>query len=161
MWIDFPTRAIALLAEERAHWPVVRRFGIGLGLLASLGMALIAWTPLSWVWFEWLSGLDAELSALATTASRILALLPALSVLLSLQRSVLVHHRDTAPLTWATGIKVAGITAALLVLTLRFDMIGVIAAAIAFVAGRLGGNLYLTGPCRRQLRGGGWEGDRG
>ena len=104
------------------------------------------------MWFRSLSGLTAELSAFALPPAMILTLLPALSVLLSLQRAVLGNAHTTAPITWSTAIEVAGIVAALAALIVGLDVVGATAAAIAFIAGRVAGNLYLVPPCARAVR---------
>ena len=66
---------------------------------------------------------------------------------------LLVHGRATGPLTWATVIEVGGIVAALWLGIAGFNLVGVTAAAVAFILGRVAGNLYLIPPCARVLRG--------
>lgn len=141
--LSFQEVAIAMVGRSWDNLPQVRRFAALLGTGAALGLALIALTPLSGIWFRKVSGLTPELTAFALTPVRILVLMPALSVLLSLQRSLQVARRQTRPVTWASVLEVAGILL-VLVLTLRWgDWIGATAAAVAFMVGRLGGNLYL------------------
>ncbi len=143
---------IALLGRRREHLAELIRFGAILALVTSVAYALIAWTPLADVWFRIISGLSPELTAFAITPARILPLLPALAVLLSSQRGFLVHARTTSPISWATVIEMAGIVACLLIGIHLFDMVGATAAAVAFLLGRLMGNLYLVPPCLRELR---------
>jgi O-antigen/teichoic acid export membrane protein len=89
------------------------------------------------------------MAAFALTPIRILTLMPMLSVLLSFQRSVLVARRRTGPVTWASLIEVVGILV-VLYLTIRVgDGVGAVAAATAFMTGRLLSNLYLLGPTRK------------
>jgi hypothetical protein len=114
-------------------------------------MALIVFTPLAAVWFHHLSGLTEELTRFAITPARILVLLPALSVLLSTQRAILVHGRLTAPITRATGVEVAGIVTTMVLLTAGLGAVGAVAAAVSFLVGRLAGNATLVGPCRKVL----------
>ena len=116
-------------------------------------MALVGFTPLARVWFETISGLSSELADFAIIPTQIMVLLPATSVLLSLQRGILVQGRLTRPITWATVIEVGGIVLALIALTRGLGMIGVTAAAIAFVVGRVAGSGYLVAPSLRVLRG--------
>ncbi len=127
------------------------RFALGLGLASSLGLALIGFTPLAYLWFEVVSGLSRELALFAIPPTRILAVLPALSVLLSFQRAILVQGRVTGPITVATATEVGGIIVTLLALVHGVGMVGATAAAIAFLAGRLGSNAYLVPPCLRVL----------
>jgi hypothetical protein len=114
-------------------------------------MALIAFTPLARVWFHQVSGLSDELTRFAVTPTRILALIPALSVLLSMQRAVLVHGRATGPITRATLVEVGGIVATMVVLIAGLDRVGAVAAAVSFLVGRLAGNATLVRPCRKVL----------
>ena len=55
------------------------------------------------------SGLSRELIPFAETPTRILAVFPALSVLLSMQRALLVDARRTVPITWATAVELIGV----------------------------------------------------
>ena len=93
-----------------------------------------------------------ELTSYAVPATQILMLLPALSVLLSLQRAILVQVRATGPITWATVLEVGGIVAILMALVQGWNLVGVTAAAWAFILGRLVGNAWLVRPCRVALR---------
>ena len=143
--------AIALLGHDDPDQATVLRFARLLGFGATAAMSLIAFTPLAWIWFHDVSGLTPELTRFAIVPTRILSVLPALSVLLSMQRAILVHGRRTGPITRATMIELTGILVALILLIGGLDMIGAIAAAIAFLAGRIGGNLALVVPCQRVL----------
>lgn len=146
--LSYQEAAIALLGQAGENRPPLTRFACGLALATSGILALIGFTPLANVWFERVSGLSSELARVATLPARILVPLPALSVLLSFQRALLVHARATAPLTAAVLIELAGIAAAVAVLVHGLDLVGATAAAIAFVAGRVAGNLFLIKPTR-------------
>lgn len=149
--LSYQEVAIALLGRRHEHATELGRFALGLGLASSAGLALIGFTPLSQVWFETISGLSRELTAFAIPPTRILAPLPALSVLLSFQRAILVQGRVTRPITTATAIEVGAILLALGALIHGLSMVGATAAAIAFVIGRVGGNSYLVKPCLQLL----------
>jgi Na+-driven multidrug efflux pump len=153
MGLSYQEVAIALLGKRGEHVKELGRFALGLGLASSAALALIGFTPLARVWYETISGLSHELAVFAITPTRILAPLPALSVLLSFQRAILVQSRNTRPITIATAIEVAGILLVLMALISGTTLVGVTAAAIAFVAGRFGGNAYLVPPCLGKLRG--------
>ena len=145
--LSYQEVAIAQLGRDPASLPRLLRFAAMLGVGASAGLALLAFTPLSRFWFEGVSGLAPDLAAFATQPTRILAPLPALSVLLSLQRAMLVHGRRTRPITWATAVEVMGIALFLLAAIRGWEMVGAVAAAWAFLVGRLSSNLLLTAPC--------------
>ncbi len=151
--LSYQEVAIALLGKQREHVKELGRFALVLGIASSAGLALVGFTPLAGVWFETISGLTHELTAFAIAPTRILVLLPALSVLLSFQRGLLVHGRFTRPITWATAIEVCVIFLVLMILTRGLDMVGATAAAIAFVIGRSAGSGYLVPPCWRLLGG--------
>jgi len=151
--LSYQEVAIAVMARSERNIRPAALFAMLLAGGGSVTMALIAFTPLAWIWYRDVSGLSTELTRFAILPTQILTLLPALSVLLSFQRSILVHGRATGPLTWATVIEVGGIVGALWLGIAGLDLIGVTAAAMAFILGRLAGNLYLIPPCARILRG--------
>jgi len=140
---------IAILGRSASNRGAVMRFAASLGLATSLGLAIIVATPLSKLWFQTLSGLDADLYQFALLPACILIPLPALSVFLSLQRGVLMHSRNTRPITWATVAEIASIASILTLLVVRMEMVGAVAAAAAFLGGRLMGNLVLVLPFRQ------------
>ena len=143
---------IAMLGRSSSNRRVLNRFAASLGLATSMGLAIIVATPLSKLWFQTLSGLDAELYHFALLPARILIPLPALSVLLSLQRGVLMHSRNTRPITWATVAEIASIASILTLLVVQMEMVGAVAAAAAFLGGRLMGNLVLMPSFRRSAK---------
>jgi len=145
--LSYQEVAIAQLGRDERNFPLLVRFAGVLAFAATGGLALIAFTPLSGIWFEGVSGLSPELAAFALIPTRIVAVQPALSVLLSLQRAILVHGRRTAPITWATIAEVSGIAGFLLLAVNGWGMIGAVAAAWAFLVGRVAGNSLLLAPC--------------
>jgi hypothetical protein len=134
---------ITMLGRSANNRGAVLRFAASLGFATSMGLALIVATPLSTVWFRTLSGLDAELYRFALLPARILIPFPAMSVFLSLQRGLLMQSRNTRPITWATVAEVAGIASILTLLVVRLQVVGAVAAAVAFLGGRMMGNLVL------------------
>lgn len=146
--LSFQEAAIALMGKRFEHFPELARFATWLGLAASGGFALIAFTPLADFWFITVSGLPPDLAAFAITPTRILAPLPALSVLLSFQRAILVQGRRTRPITVATVIEVTSIALLFPVFGWGIGLVGVTAAVMAFVIGRVGGVAFLLGKTR-------------
>lgn len=140
---------IALLGERREGFVPLRRFAEILGIVTAGVLALMAFSPLAVGWFHGVSGLSMELTRFAVTPLRLLCLMPALEVLLSFQRSLLVHSRNTGLITWATGVEVVGILTTLAVGIGVLDLVGAVAAALGLVLGRLGANLFLLGPTLR------------
>jgi hypothetical protein len=144
--------AIAMMARDEGNLPAVARFALRLAVAASLALAIIGFSPLGLVWFRQVAGLTAELTGFAVPPLRILALMPALSVLLSLQRALLVHVRRTRPVTLATVLEVAGIVGVLMVAVRQPDLAGSTSAAVAFMVGRAASNLLLVPPSLRVAR---------
>lgn len=142
---------IAILGRSASNRRAVMRFAASLGLATSIGLAIIVATPLSKLWFQTLSGLDAELYQFALLPACILIPLPALSVFLSLQRGVLMHSRNTRPITWATVAEIATIATILMFMVVQREIVGAVAAAAAFLGGRLMGNLVLVPSFRQSL----------
>ena len=157
--ISYQEAAIALLGNELENRRAVGRFAAGLAVACSLGLAVFAFDPFFRLWFETVSGLAPELAAYAWVPLILLVPLPALSVWLSYQRAVNVLRRRTRPITVATILEVAVIALIFAVAGWGLDLVGVTAAAIAFLGGRLLSNLYLeargeTSRLRRERHGG-------
>jgi hypothetical protein len=151
--LSYQEVAIALLGEAGRNLQRLRNFAGMLALSVSGGLALIAFTPASQVWFQKISGLSPALAGFANLPTRILVLIPALSVILSMQRGVLVAFKKTKPITVATMIEVVCIFG-VLALTLRvLDLVGVMGAALALLCGRTLANLYLFSACTGIRRG--------
>ncbi len=150
--LSYQEVVIALMGKDFEHYEELKRFAVVLGLATSGAMALIAFTPLAQVWFQAISGLSPELTAFAIVPARILAPFPALSVLLSFQRGLLVQGRHTGPITGATVVEVAGIAVAFVAFSSGLHLVGVTAAMIAFVIGRTASNVYLVPASLRVLR---------
>jgi hypothetical protein len=152
MGMSFQEAVIALIGKNHEHYPELARFGTILGLASTGGLALVAFTPLSSFWFETLSGLTPDLAAFAFVPTMVLVPLPALTVLLTLQRGVLMQGRRTRPVTLATATEVAVIASVFAVSAWGAGLVGVTAATVAFAMGRTASNVLLsrfTGPLLR------------
>ena len=148
MGLSYQEVAIALLGERHQHLPELRRFAWSLGLASSACLALVALTPAAEFWFVTVSGLAPDLAQFAILPMILLIPVPGLTVLLSLQRGILVNGKFTGPITWATIIEVSGVLACFPVFAWSFDMVGVTAAIASFLVGRSASCLYLVAPCR-------------
>jgi len=141
--LSFQEAALALIGEDHEHFPEIARFALWLGLATSAGLGLVAFTPLASVWFGTVSGLTPELTTFALVPVRILVPVPALSVLLALERVILIQARKTHPITIATSIEVASIAVLFVAFGWGLDLVGVTAAFLAFLGGRSASVLYL------------------
>lgn len=147
--LSYQEVAVAQLGQDLRHYTPVRNFAFGLGLAAVAGIALVSFTPLAHFWFRQLSGLSADLALFALLPTQLLVIMPGTSVLLSMQRSILVVSKRTSTMTTATIVEVVLILVVLYAAIVHFNAIGAIAASIALVTGRIGANLFLLGPVRR------------
>jgi len=152
MGLAFQDAAIALMGDRFAHLPELQRFGTFLGLATSAGLALVAFTPLSRVWFGTISGLTPELTAFALRPAQLIVPLPAMSVLLSLQRAILVEGRLTRHITVASALEVATVALSFIAFAYGLEVVGATAAFGAFLVGRAASNAYLVIGCRSIVR---------
>ncbi len=149
--LSFHEAFIALLGEKGETYKTLRNFGYTAGALSSLSLFAITTTPLANIWFHKVSGLSIPLTELALVPAIIMSIFPALTFLISMQRAVLVYSRNTSPLTTATIIEVVLILIVLFIGISFFDLVGVLAATIAYVVGRLVANTYLTFPYNKSV----------
>ena len=148
MGLSFQEVVIALIGEKKEGFIPLQKFGIILGSTLTAVLILFAFTPLSGFWFKTVSGLSDYLTDFATVPLMIMSIFPALTVLISIQRGLLVSSKNTKPVTIATSIEFCTIIITLLLLIHLFDVIGAIAATSAFVTGRIIANLYLVSPSK-------------
>ena len=150
--LSFQDASIALLGDHMEQYRPLRNVACTLAIVTSVCLAVIAYSPLSFLWFYDVSGLSIGLTEFAIPPLKILVLLPALSVLLSFQRALLVNARTTKVITWATAIEVVGIAMILWIAIQHFNSVGVMAAVTAIVLGRICANILLMPACWRATR---------
>jgi progressive ankylosis protein len=142
--LSYQEAAIALVGRKGEYRRELGRFATGLALAASGGLGLIAFTPMARVWFEGVSGLDPAMAAMAFLPAQIIAVAPALSVIMGYQRALLVQARRTRPITVATAIEVTSIALLFPFFGWGLGLMGVTAAMAALVGGRTLGVIFLT-----------------
>lgn len=141
--VAFQEVGIALTGTEREHEGEVRRTALLLGALWSLALAVVAFTPLEAVLFRRVAGLTPELAAFAVWPVRVMALLPALEFILSMQRSRWILNKRTGVITVATAIEASGLAIALFATVGMMNFAGALGGAIAMLVGRLAANGFL------------------
>lgn len=149
--LSYQEIAIALLGENRDNYPKVKNFAVALGIATSTCLALIALTPLNRIWFEGVSGLTPALASFATLPLQLMALFPALTVLVCFQRSILIVTRLTRPVSVATALEALTIFGLLLLAVSYLSFTGAVAAAGAYVIGRLAAVALLLRPVSNQI----------
>jgi Na+-driven multidrug efflux pump len=118
-------------------------------LVAVLG--IIAFTPLSELWLVNISGLSIGLAQVSILPLMLYAIFPSLNVWLNFQRAVLILGKETKPLTVGIIVEVVGMFLVLFVSINMMNAVGIIAAVIAIVLGRLASNVYLVRPYKKVM----------
>ncbi len=149
--LSYQEAAISLIGKNWEGYKPVRNFAFTLAGIVVASLSLIAFTPLADFWFADISGLTSELTGFAGIPLMIMCIMPGLSVILSLQRAILVAARKTAPITWSTAMEVTGIILMLILAIGYLDLTGAVSATLAIVIGRLAANGYLITPCVRAV----------
>lgn len=150
--LAFQEVGIALVGTEGEGYKALRRFATVLGFTAGSVLSLVAWTPMASLWFESISGLSPELTAVAILPARVLGLMPALTVWISFQRAMLVNAHRTRHISLATGLEVLGVIAGLVVGIHYLDLSGAFAAGGALMLGRVLAVSYLIWPFHKLTR---------
>jgi hypothetical protein len=158
--ISYQEAAIALLDGTRENFRRVSAFAAVAGVAATLGLTLIAFTPLADIWFRDLSGLDPELAAFSVLPLQIFCTIPFFAMQLAYQRAILVFGRATRSVTLSTVVEVATIVAVLYASIHIMDWVGAVAAVVALLVGRIVGNAYMMYPCHLVLSAAGIVGRR-
>ena len=134
---------VALTGDHGEHEREVLRGALVLGVTASAALGLLTLTPLLDVWLLDMAGLTPELASFAVLPVRLLVLLPLLEYVLAFQRSRIIVSGGTRVITIATVLEVSSIAVVLLVCTRQFGLVGVVAGAVAGLAGRSASNAFL------------------
>jgi len=150
--LSFQEVNIALIGKEKQNYFLLRNFALYLGLLVTIPIMIVAFTPLADIWFINISGLSKELADLSYLPLKIMILLPALTVWINFQRSSLIINGTTGPISMSTATELIGIIVVLLVCVVFMNFIGVVAASIAFVAGKFISSVFLVPKHREAVR---------
>lgn len=143
---------IALLGEKKEGLKPLLNFAIGLAIILVALVALFAFTPLADFWFITVSGLSESLASFAKLPLMIMFFFPSLTVLITIQRGILVAVKNTKPITVGTITEFVAIALALIIFINHLNFVGAVAATIAFVAGRIASNIYLMRSTVRSLK---------
>ena len=136
--------AVIALINKTKNYNALRNFERSLAVLVVVSLAIISFTPLSDIWLLHISGLSQELTSFSKIPLMIYTIFPALTVMISFQRGILVCNKTTQPITWASMLEVAGVGITMFAAIHFFDLVGVTAAIIAYITGRLMSNFYLA-----------------
>jgi len=150
--LSYQEVGIALLGDRLQAYRQIRRCALAGAIALGGGLAVIAWSPLSRLWFRDVSGLSPELTAFTALPLKILVFLPFLTLLLSFQRAVLILMRRTAAVTRGTLGEVLCLIGVLMIGIRGWDLVGINAAALALLVGQVVANVLLVRAVRAEVR---------
>jgi hypothetical protein len=134
--VGFAMQEVVVALYDRPQFlGPLRRFVGGVSLTTSGTLLVVAATPLSTVWFEWVAPLTPELSALASTALWLVVIFPAFSPWESFFQGELVHRGLTTRITQAVCLYLSGICLVLLGGVLFGQVTGLYVGLVAMVVG--------------------------
>ena len=123
---------VALIDDEQSFL-ALRRFALILGAATSALLILLAVTPLNDLWYGYVSGLTPDLVAFSRIPTLLIALTPAVAVIVAWQRGVLVYVRRTKPITVAVALNVTVLFVAMWLGLQFLPVVGVTIAAAAYM----------------------------
>lgn len=144
--LSYQEVVIALTGEKFEGFVQLKNFAIKLAVFAAGVLMIIAFTSLSKIWFNDVSGLSISLTEFAKVPLMIMSFFPAFTVLISFQRAVFVKAKETKQITYGTAIEFIGIIIVVAICIKYFSLVGAVAATISFVIGRLAACGYLLPP---------------
>lgn len=149
---SFQEVGIALLGKGLKYYKEIRNFCLILAGITTSALALVAFTPLR-IWaLTKLYGLDPVLADFGIVPMQIWVILPALSVILSLQKAVIINGGKNTSITIATIIELVFTFGLLTAIVMGFHPVGIIAATLAVVLARLIAFGYLWFPFSKSLK---------
>lgn len=95
---------VVALLDEPLSYAGLRRFTNLLASATTTGLLLLVVTPLSFIWFGWVSALEPDLANLAQQSMWIAIALPAIAVFQSWYQGAIVYGRRTRSITEAVVI---------------------------------------------------------
>ena len=143
--------AIVLLGNRLEHFAILRKFTLLVGITLSALLFLFAFTPISSIWFQNVSGLSTDLSVMARVVLGLSFLAPVLRACECLQRSIMMKANKTHFLTVATILEIVSLAACLFLTIYVFRMTGAYGATISSIICVLIAIVYLAPHTRRAL----------
>lgn len=147
---------VALLKKDSSSYDALRGFAIRLGvvLMALLGVVLAtSATPFI---LRRVLGLPDDLIVLCIKCLRFMYPIPALTIWITWQKSLLVQSRQTPPITVSSVIELVGIGVGLLSIFWMQDIAGCVLATLSIQLGRLLACFYLYHGLRGRFKSPDW-----
>lgn len=133
---------VAYLGMDRTSYPALRKVGQWIVIATTVTLVAITASPLLDLVYGGIYGLNADLVQFARIPTMLLTVLPAVAVLYSLQRSVLIAAHRTLVVTVSTVLELVTICLVMILAINVTPWTGAIAAALAMSVGRVAANSY-------------------
>jgi hypothetical protein len=144
--LSYQEAVIALVGDRFEKFIPMRNFAVLMFFSVLCSLGLLVFTDVVRFWYHDVCGLTPDLALFALPPTKLLIVLPALEVVMSFQRGLMVAGLTTKPVTIAALIEIVIIVLTLNLAIHSFDTVGAIAAALALVAGRASSILFLVYP---------------
>ena len=139
---------VVTLAGEPGGLAALRRCGTWIAVVTTSVLLVLAVTPLGQLWFGAVSGMSAELTALAGSALLFGVLMPGYAVIQNYHQGVLVHRKRTRPITEAVVVYMVLCCLCLVLGTeLLVGVPGIYVALGSFTVAGLAQTLWLSRRC--------------
>ena len=141
---------VVSLAGEPGGRAALRRCGVGIALLTTTALLLLSFTPLGALWFDRVSGLPEDLTALSCASLPLAVLMPGYAVAQNYLQGLMVQRQRTRPITEAVVLYLIVCTACLLAgIRWMQDLPGIQVTLIAFNAAGFAQTWWLWRGTRR------------
>jgi hypothetical protein len=149
--LSYQEAVVALLKDQESYKQLQRMAWSVAAILGGI-FFLLAFTPLSRLWFAHVAGLSPELVDQAILPTVLVAPVPLLSVLISWQRGILVHVKQTRYISQSVMISLGMLVVVLVTATWLLSLPGVIIAAAALTISVTAEWIYLSWRGRNAAR---------
>ncbi len=144
--LSYQETVIALVGDRFEKFVPIRNFALLLLATVFCSLGLVVFTDVVAIWYQDICGLSPDLALFALAPTKLLIVLPALEVVMSFQRGLMVAGLTTKPVTLGALIEIIAIIVTLNLAIHSFNMVGAMAAALALVTGRALAILFLLYP---------------
>jgi hypothetical protein len=147
------------MMQDQATLVMLQRFARMLGLVMLLVFLAFAVSPVAVIWFRGVVGLSSGLTRMARLPMVFIAILPAVSAVISGKRGILFHAKRTAAITRSVIVNLIVLGTLLVVLGYTLPVNGALVASIAYAGSVVGEWLYLNleaSKAKKRLFAGAW-----
>jgi O-antigen/teichoic acid export membrane protein len=144
--LSYQEAVIALVGDRFEKFVPISNFALLLVSAVFCSLGLVVFTDVVDIWYQDICGLSPDLALFALAPTKLLIVLPALEVVMSFQRGLMVAGITTKPVTLSALIEIIAIVVTLNLAIHTLNMVGAMAAALALVTGRAFAILFLLYP---------------